>query len=110
MAVVVVTALAVVACGTSEPTPTPTPSPTPTATPPPTALSAGEMEYFEQVQAAQKLIESKFENFGAIFGRAWPLRSLLIDALLQAGVGTAFTGTWEALEGLNAPERFRADH
>ena len=110
LAVMVVTALAVVACGTPEPTPTPTPSPTPTATPPPAALSAGEMEYFEQVQAAQKLTESKFENFGAIFGRAWPLRSLLIDALLEAGVGTAFTGTLEALAGLSPPERFRADH
>ena len=110
LAVIVVTALAAVACGTSEPTPTPSPSPTPTATPPPTALSAGEMEYFEQVQAAQKLTESKFENFGAIFGRAWPLRSFLIDALLEAGVGTAFTGTLEALEGLSPPERFRAEH
>ena len=110
LAVIVVTALAAVACGTSEPTPTPSPSPTPTATPPPTALSAGEMEYFEQVQAAQKLAESKFENFGAIFGRAWPLRSFLIDALLEAGVGTAFTGTLEALEELTPPERFRADH
>ena len=112
MVVVVVTALAVAACGTSEPTPTPTatPRPTPTAPPPPITLSAGEREYFEQVQAAQKLTESKFENFGAIFGRAWPLRSLLIDALLEAGVGTAFTGTLEALAGLSPPERFRADH
>ena len=110
LAVMVVTALAVVACGTSEPTPTPTPSPTPTAAPPPTALSAGEMEYFVQVQAAQKLTTSNFENFGAIFGGAWPLRSLLIDALLEAGVGTAFTGTLEALAGLSPPERFRAEH
>ena len=112
VAVMAVTALAVAACGTPEPTPTPTatPPPTPTATPQPIALSAGEMEYFEQVQAAQKLAESKFENFGAIFGRAWPLRSLLIDALLEAGVGTALTGTLEALEELTPPERFRADH
>ena len=112
MAVVVVTAVAVAACGTSEPTPTPTPTtrPAATPTPPTTALSAGEVEYFEQVKAAQGLMESKFENFGGLFSRSWPLRSLLIDALLEAGVGTAFTGTLEALEGLSPPERFRADH
>ena len=91
LAVMVVTALAVAACGTSD-------------------LSAEEEEYFEEVRAAQALTESKFENFSAIFGRAWPLRSFLIDALLEAGVGTAFTGTLEALEELTPPERFRADH
>ena len=90
-AVVVVTVLAVAACGTSD-------------------LSAEEEEYFEEVRAAQALTESKFENFSAIFGQAWPLRSLLIGALLKAGVGTAFTGTLEALEELTPPERFRADH
>ena len=89
LAVVVATALAVAACGT---------------------LSAEEEEYFEEVQAAQALTDSKFENFNAIFGQAWPLRSFLIDALLEAGVGTAFTGTLEALEELTPPERFRADH
>ncbi len=87
----VVTALAVAACGTSD-------------------LSAEEEEYFEEVRAAQALTESKFENFSAIFGQAWPLRSSLIAALLEAGVGTAFTGTLEALAELTPPERFRADH
>ena len=87
----VVTALAVAACGTSD-------------------FSAEEEEYFEEVRAAQALTESKFENFNAIFGQAWPLRSFLIDALLEAGVDTAFTGTLEALEELTPPERFRADH
>ncbi len=89
MAVAVVTALAVAACSD---------------------LSSEEEEYFEEVRAAQALSVSKFENFGEIFGQAWPLRSLLIDALLEAGVGTAFTGTLQVLEELTPPERFRADH
>ena len=89
MAVAVVTALAVAACSD---------------------LSSEEEEYFEEVRAAQALTASKFENFGEIFGQAWPLRSFLIDALLEAGVGTAFTGRLEALEELTPPERFRTDH
>ena len=87
----VVTALAVAACGTSD-------------------LSAEEEEYFEEVRAAKALTTSKFDNFSEIFGQAWPLRSFLIDALLEAGVGTAFTGTLQVLEELTPPERFRADH
>ncbi len=88
----VVSALAVAACGPSD-------------------LSAEEEEeYFEEVRAARALTTSKFDNFSEIFGQAWPLRSLLIDALLEAGVGTAFTGTLQVLEELTPPERFRADH
>ena len=89
MAVAVVTALAVAACSD---------------------LSSEEEEYCEEVRAAQALTASKFENFNTIFGHAWPLRSFLIDALLEAGVGAAFTGKLEALEELTPPERFRADH
>ena len=81
-------AVIVVACVGSEPTP--------------------EEEYFEQVRAARALTTSKFEAFDEIFGQAWPLRERLIGALLEAGVGTAFTGTLEALEGTNPPEGFQA--
>ena len=110
----VLIAFTAAACSSSEPTatptPTPAPSPTPSPAPSPVALSASEEEYLEQIAAAQALTRSNFENFGGIFGRAWPLREQLISALLEAGVGTAFIGTLEALETLNPPERFKTVH
>jgi hypothetical protein len=73
-------------------------------------LSEVEKEYLDQVEAAQSLTASNSENFGEIFGRAWPLREQLISALLEAGVGTAFTGTLEALEEINPPDGYQAVH
>ena len=73
-------------------------------------LNAAEAEYLAQVRAAFKLFEDKAAGFGAVFSQTWPLRERLFEALKGAGAGTAFQETVEALEQLDPPQRFRADH
>ena len=75
-----------------------------------TELTAAEEEYFQQVRAAQALSDQIFANFGEIFRQAFPLRERLLTALLEAGVGAAFTGKLAALETIDPPERFQEDH
>ena len=72
-------------------------------------LSAEEL-YFQQVKKAQDLAGAKFGPFGALFRQAHQTRQNLIDALLEAGVGTAFTATVEALERIDPPDQFRTEH
>jgi hypothetical protein len=67
-------------------------------------------EYFASVRAARALTAQNFENFNSIFGRTWPLRQALIAALEEAGVGVAFDGTVEALQGITPPTDLETDH
>ncbi len=90
MVISLVTVLA--ACSSSDPT------------------DAREIEYFESVRAARALTDENFENFGAIFGRVWPIREALISALVQAGVGDAFDSTVAALQGITPPVDLETDH
>ena len=73
-------------------------------------LNEAEAEYLAQVRAAFKLFADKAAGFGAVFSQTWPLRERLFEALKEAGAGTAFQETVEALEQLDPPQRFRADH
>ena len=94
------------ACSGSDPTPTPTPTTVPT----PTAPNENELAYFEEVRSARTLTEENFENFSSIFGSIYPTRGALIQALENAGVGTAFDATLEELEQISPPPKYEADH
>ncbi|MCH8086609.1 MAG: hypothetical protein IIC81_02020 [Chloroflexi bacterium] len=74
------------------------------------AAASVEEIYFEEVDEATMLTGAKFGKFGAIFREAFPTRQRLIDALLEAGVGTAFTATVEALHGIEPPEQLETEH
>ena len=115
-------ALVAVACGTSAtatplPTPTATATPTPLPTPTPVAetssatdLNLAEAEYLEQLRSAVNLFASKNEAFREAFARTYALPQPLFATLKEAGAGTAFIESLEALEQLDPPERFQADH
>ena len=115
-------ALIIVACGGADPTFTPSQTPTaaisptptaaviPTSPPTPDALIADEEKYFASVREAQALQDGILAAFGQLFRQSYPVREVLLGALLKAGVGTAFTGKLEALEALDPPERFQEDH
>ena len=112
-----VLALALAACGGSDPTATTLPTATisPTAVPATTStaasgLSAEEEEYLGAVRDAQLLSAGIFAGFRQIFSQAYPVREVLLAALLEGGVGTPFIGTLAALEALDPPDRFREDH
>jgi hypothetical protein len=72
--------------------------------------TAAEAEYLDSVTQAWELFGAKNEKFGALFGQAWPLPSLLFMALEEAGAGTAFEPTVAALDALTPPPRYEADH
>jgi hypothetical protein len=132
LAVLVLVAIAAFAAAcSSDPTPTPAPAPTATPTAPfafpggppgeeenPNAftlanypdLSFEELDYFIASEAAWKLFGNKNDRFVEVFSQTWPLPELLLSALYDAGAGTAFLGTEEALEALTPPERFVAEH
>ena len=71
---------------------------------------SNEKAYLDSVNEALALSRPKFEKFGELFGQAWPLPSQLFNALEEAGAGTAFDATLVALEKLEPPQRFEADH
>lgn len=111
-------AVFVLACGGSDPTATP-PSPSTTATRPPVAptstpvldrLTPDEEQYLESVRDAEVLGDQVFSRFRQIFGRTYTTREPLLIALLEAGVGTPFKLKSEALEVIDPPARFQADH
>ncbi len=102
LGVLPVLVLIVAACSSS---PTPTPTSTPSL-----GLTLSEEEYLGQVRAAWNLFRTKNNAFGEVFGQTWPVRGRLFEALKQAGAGTAFMGTLEALEELDPPPKFQADH
>jgi len=113
-----VLALALAACGGSGPTatalPTATISPAAAAasssTSAPADSSAEEAEYLGAVRDAQLLSVQIFAGFRQIFSQAYPVREVLLAALLDGGVGTPFIGTLAALEALDPPDRFQEDH
>lgn len=104
-----VVVLVVAACGGSDATATP-PSTTAPLSSSGTTPALADQEYFQQVREANALFAQNFEKFAAIFGQTWPLRERLIAALKEAGVGTAFTSTVEALEKIHPPQEHRVDH
>ncbi len=121
-------ALAIAACGGSDPTATPLPTATvtPTATLTPTAtisptvaaasqqgsseLSAEDEEFLAAITDAQLLSAEIFMRSAQIISQTYPLRETLLAALLESGVGTPFIGNFAALEALDPPDRFREDH
>jgi dipeptidyl aminopeptidase/acylaminoacyl peptidase len=60
--------------------------------------AAQDEAYYAELAAAQALTRANFTNFGKIFSSSWPIRSALISALLDAGVGNAFFDGLEALK------------
>ena len=105
-----VAALVAVACGTSA-TVTPLPTPTPIAeTSSAMDLNPAEAEYLEQLRSAVSLFASKNEAFREVYERTYALPQRLFATLKEAGAGTAFIKSLEALEQLNPPERFQVDH
>lgn len=72
--------------------------------------TAQEEAYFTEVRAAQALTQANFANFGEIFSSSWPIRSALISALLDAGVGTAFFDGLEALKQIQPPPHLQTVH
>ena len=98
--------LLALACSSSDPTPTPTATSIPT----PTAPNQNEIQYFEEVRAARTITDENFENFRNVFGRIYPTRGALLQALESAGVGTSFDATLEELEQISPPPKYEADH
>ena len=78
LSVAVVIAAIAVACGDSEDEAAPT---------------AEETAYLESVSQAFDLFAANLEEFNTLFGRAWPLPSLLFMALEEAGAGKALDST-----------------
>ena len=123
---------------TPTPTATPTPQATPTPTleptappdgppggppgppdgPPPPAfepadfpdLTPSELEYLFATRDAMDLFAVKSARFGELFGQAWPTPERLLESLYEAGAGTAFVDSLEALEALDPPDRFPDDY
>lgn len=100
VAAAVVTSLIAASCTGSE---SAGPDPTPTLTPAETA-------YVGEVRSAWGQFYVKNAAFGGAFRQTWPVRARLFATLRDAGAGTAFVGTLEALEVLTPPERFTQDH
>lgn len=74
------------------------------------AVLSAEDQYFEDVSNALSLTAAKLGRFGTIFGETYETRQRLIDSLLEAGVGTAFVDTSEALQSIEPPDQHRAEH
>ena len=137
LGIVLLSLIVLVACGGSDPTAKPPPTPTPTSTsqPTPTAvptlmpppglaptpgpilppslaegLSEGEIAYLDQVHEALGLFGDKARHFGDLFNQTYAVRERLFEALEDAGAGTAFEDTAEALERLVPPQIFQADN
>ena len=73
------------------------------------ALTA-EQEYFKEVREAQDLAGLKFARFNAALRLTYTTRERVIEALTEAGVGTVFTATIEALEAIDPPSQYEQGH
>ena len=73
-------------------------------------LSEADIEYLVAVNNANASRDMIFERFGEIFESAWPLRSQLISALIEGGVGTPFVETLATLRALEPTDRFIDGH
>ncbi len=72
--------------------------------------AAAEAAYLEAVSDARRLTMANFKEFETLFKQVWPVPSAMFDALRQAGAGTAFDDATAAIEELEPPPRFAADH
>jgi hypothetical protein len=73
-------------------------------------LSAADIAYLVAVRDANESRDEIFEGFVEIFERTWPLRSQLISALIEGGVGTPFVETLATLRALEPTDRFIDGH
>jgi hypothetical protein len=72
--------------------------------------AATEAAYLEAVSDARQLTVANFKEFETLFGQVWPLPSTMFEALQRAGAGAAFDDATAAIEELEPPPRFEADH
>ena len=76
----------------------------------PACGNSKESDYLDEVRGAWALSEARFESFGETMEQAWPSIRELFRVLVEEGAGTAYDATLEAIEQLDPPQRFRADH
>lgn len=73
-------------------------------------LSDDESDFLRRVGTAFRQSEANFDRFSRILSQEQESAEALLSALSEAGAGTTFDPVIEALEELEPPERFRADH
>ena len=73
-------------------------------------LSDDESDFLRQVGIAFSQSQANFSAFERILSQEQESAEALLSALSEAGAGTSFDPVIEALEELEPPERFRADH
>jgi hypothetical protein len=73
-------------------------------------LSDDESDFLRQVGIAFRQSQTNFDKFSRILSQEQESAEALLSALSEAGAGTSFDPVIEALEELEPPERFRADH
>ncbi len=73
-------------------------------------LSDDESDFLRRVGIAFRQSEANFDKFSTILSQELESAEALLGALSDAGAGTTFDPVIEALEELEPPERFRADH
>ncbi len=66
--------------------------------------------YFKEVREALDLANFKFARFGAALNQTYPTRERITQALTEAGIGTVFADTLEALEDIDPPDRYSEEH
>lgn len=73
-------------------------------------LSDDESDFLRRVGVAFRQSQTNFDKFSRILSQEQESAEALLGALSEAGAGTTFDPVIEALEELEPPERFRADH
>ncbi len=117
------TVLLALACGSDEPASAPAPtltaSPvalTPSPVPPePTATVSAEVReanvaYLIAVREGWGLFHEKVNQFGAILSIGWQTSDRMLDALSEAGAGTAFDLAYQAVKEIEPTEAYKSDH
>ncbi len=73
-------------------------------------LSDDENDFLRQVGTAFRQSRANFDKFSRILSQEQESAEALLRALSEAGAGTTYDPVIEALEELEPPERFLADH
>ncbi len=73
-------------------------------------LSDDESDFLRRVGVAFRQSQTNLDKFFRILSQEHESAEALLSALSEAGAGTTFDPVIEALEELEPPERFRADH
>ena len=73
-------------------------------------ITDAEVAYLGSINAAFLEFASRNAEFGQSLSQGYSDSAGLLDALLDAGVGTAFAAVLEDVEALDAPTTFVADH